>query len=106
MMMLNGGLSQAWPCYVVKEAALFSHRSISDSSAMTTSLSPTTIPWKASRNDASGKPPDKLYVGDNVLLGFGANNKKIIAYANPKLPKIYLSSNAVTINWRCGDIPS
>jgi hypothetical protein len=25
-------------------------------------------------------------------LGFGANNKKIIAYANPELPKIYLSS--------------
>jgi hypothetical protein len=26
------------------------------------------------------------------LLVFGANNKKIIAYVNPELPKIYLSS--------------
>jgi hypothetical protein len=37
-------------------------------------------------------------------LCFGANNKKIIAYANAKLPKIYLSSNAITINWRYRDI--
>jgi hypothetical protein len=108
--MLDAGLSRVWPCYVVKEATLFSRRSISDSSVTTISLSPTAIPWKASRNDANGKPPGKppgkLNVGDNVLLGFSANNKKIIAYTNPELPKIYLSSNAVTINWRCGDIPS
>jgi hypothetical protein len=37
--------------------------------------------------------------------GFGAN-KKIYYLQNPKLPKIYLSSNVVMINWRCRDIPS